>query len=94
MGNCPSTSRRKFSPNQECNKQVTTEIVLKPVNQDEKINFSDCEDEKKVPFGESEDKKSIPMIDGVEDLEPATTTITNGSGGDVICKYNIRNYCS
>ncbi|GBM90561.1 hypothetical protein AVEN_247624-1, partial [Araneus ventricosus] len=52
MGNCPSTSRRKFSPNQECSKQVTTEIVLKPVDEDEKINFSDSEDEK-VPFSDS-----------------------------------------
>ncbi|GBM39647.1 Annulin [Araneus ventricosus] len=83
MGNCPSTSRRKFSPNQECSKQVTTEIVLKPVDEDEKINFSDSEDEK-VPFSDSEDEKSIPMIDGVEENEiPA---ITNGSGGDAKLK--------
>ncbi|XP_055935337.1 annulin-like isoform X1 [Argiope bruennichi] len=83
MGNCPSTSRRKFSPNQECSKQVTAEIVLKPVDEDEKIHFSDSEDEK-VPFSDSEDEKSIPMIDGVEENE--IPSITNGSGGDAKLK--------
>ncbi|GIY89751.1 annulin [Caerostris extrusa] len=92
MGNCPSTSRRKFSPNQECSEQVTTEIVLKPVDEDEKIHFSDSEDEK-VPLSDSEDDQSIPMIDGVEEA----STATNGSSDDAkrksfkkkICKYRV-----
>lgn len=74
MGNCPSTFRGKFTPNQDTGNQVMTDIVLKPVDEDEK-----------VPLDDSDDDKTIPMIDGEEDSE--RMSLSNGGSGDIMCEY-------
>ena len=71
MGNCPSTFRGKFTPNQDTGNQGMTDIVLKPVDEDEK-----------PPFDDSDDDKTIPMIDGEEDSEHIS--LSNGGSGDII----------
>lgn len=58
MGNCTSTFRGKFSPNQESGNHGLADIVLKPV-EDEKPSLT-------------MDDKNLPMIDGVEPSEPIT----------------------
>ncbi|XP_054723069.1 annulin-like [Uloborus diversus] len=69
MGNCPSTFRGKFTPNQDSGHPGMADIVLKPVDQDEK-----------VPFDYSDDEKSLPMIDGEEEID--LNSLKNGSTGD------------
>lgn len=78
MGNCPSTFRGKFTPNEEATHQgVTTDIVLKPV--EEKNEKMTCED--------SDDDKTIPMIDGEEE----SISLSNGGSGDPLREF-ILNY--
>lgn len=68
MGNCPSTFRGKFTPNQDAGNQGMTDIVLKPIDEDEKAPIEDSDD----------DKTTIPMIDGEED----SVSISNGGSSD------------
>lgn len=73
MGNCPSTFRGKFTPNEEAaNQAVTAGIVLKPVE----------ENNEKVICEDSDDDKTIPMIDGEEE----SISLSNGGSGDPLRK--------
>lgn len=74
MGNCPSTFRGKFTPNQDVGNQGLTDIVLKPVDEDEKI-----------PYEDSDDDKTIPMIDGEESDR---ASLSNGGSVDAMSEYS------